>query len=577
MNRRRIGLLVGVACVALWTAAVGQAAENVLDLVPQKALGFVAVNGLSSCDAKVATVSGAAGVPVPSPFALIKAKLGLEKGIDEKGVALLVLMPGDSPDDEPRPVIFVPTADYDAFVGQFKPEKVTDAIQRITFKNAHGLVAKKNNFAVVVEQQRQGLLEAVLDGKSLADDLGKWQPWIARCDVVAIGTQPAVKLFCEKGDEALENAKDMMVAMGGEQGEAAVAGLGMYQKILALVKKDVTAIGVGVVVEEDGSVRIVSRGSFSPEGELGKLLANVEPLSESSLVGVPKGPFVVTGAGPLPETLMKPILDVSFDMIKSMPKMYGLTPEQTEKMAELSAESMKGVRGMSMTLGVPKAGDPIYNGATGAMLTTDAEGYIDTYVTQMTAMKDAVKDAPDSMFSGMTVEKMEVEGRPGAKVVMDLSKMLAKMAVVSPQSEVFKKMYGPKAVVYLMAADSKHVVFGYGDPTVAGKAAAAVTDPESGLASDEEVAKTAAKLPAGAQWRGYWSPEGTVSFVGAIMSAVLPPEMNVKIPPIGPMPPVGFAATASADAMEKELYVPVEVIRKVAAYVIRQIAPPTTM
>ena len=57
--------------------------------------------------------------------------------------------------------------------------------------------------------------------------------------------------------------------------------------------------------------------------------------------------------------------------------MYGLNEEQTEKLAEISVETMKGVRGMSMMLGIAKPGEPLYAGMAGAMWTDDSEAFME--------------------------------------------------------------------------------------------------------------------------------------------------------------------------------------------------------
>ena len=54
------------------------------------------------------------------------------------------------------------------------------------------------------------------------------------------------------------------------------------------------------------------------------------------------------------------------------------------------------------------------------------------------------------------------------------------------------------------------------------RAIAALKQPAEGLAADADVVKTAAMLPAGAQWVGYVSPSGAVAFVKWIIDTMTP-------------------------------------------------------
>jgi len=571
MRSRRVWIVAGAVCAVAWAAAWSPAATGALDLVPEKAIGFVAVNGLERVDAKITQLGQTLQMPVPGVLMMVKAKVGVEKGIDEKGIAALVAMPGDSPDAKPEPVILIPVADFDAFIGQFKPEKVTDAIWKIEVAGARSLAAHKGGHAVLVEHSNQELLEAVLGSKSLADDLGQWKSWVEGCDVVAVGTKPAVAMFAEKANEAMEQAKEGIKTMG-EQGEPALAAFEMYQKLLGVAKDEVTAAGVGLVIEEDGSLKLSGRGRFAPEGELTKYLANVEPLPENPVAVLPKGPYLMAGGGPVPEALVKPMMDMSFDMVKNMPKVYGLDEAQAKQMIELSMDAIKGLRGGSMTLGVPKAGAPLYNGAIGVMFAADAEAFLDRYVTAMNTMVKATADSPQSMFKGMTVEKTTLGDRAAVKVTTDMSAMLTQLEdspIRDMQVQMFKRMYGEdmKISMYFMAADSTHVVFSYGDPDRLTAAAAVVANPAEGLASDANLTKTAGHLPAGAQWVGYWSPEGTVAFANSFLSSMAELGAGFQLPPMPTTPPIGLAVKVSSTGVEKEMYVPIDAVRNVVRYV----------
>ena len=90
------------------------------------------------------------------------------------------------------------------------------------------------------------------------------------------------------------------MASMGDQAAPATAAFDMYREMFGVAEKGIAAVGVGLVIEEDGALRLSTNGLFVPDGDLAKWFEGVKPLEGNALAGLPKGPFVGAIAGPLP-------------------------------------------------------------------------------------------------------------------------------------------------------------------------------------------------------------------------------------------------------------------------------------
>ena len=193
------------------------AAQSVLEMVPDDALGAVVINQLTQTDAKILKLGQQIQMPVPSPLMMFKAMAKAEKGLDEKGSAAVIAMPAKEDGGRPNLVIAVPVSDYKAFVGQFEPEKVSDAISKVTINSRRILAANKDGYALFAHTDDQETLEAVLESdKSIAAEVEPWKQWAASDDAVAIVTRHGLKLFFARADKELEKAKEAMASMGDQ-------------------------------------------------------------------------------------------------------------------------------------------------------------------------------------------------------------------------------------------------------------------------------------------------------------------------------------------------------------------------
>ncbi|HLA83562.1 MAG TPA: hypothetical protein VJL29_02105, partial [Thermoguttaceae bacterium] len=531
-------------------------------------------NRLGPTDDKIAKLIALVEMPMTdSPLETLKTFAGVQEGLDEDGAAAIVALPADEPGDKPLPLVLVPVKDYQAVVAGMNPEKVTDAISRVKVNDAPSLVAEKDGYAVFVQADDQKLLESVLVGKtkSVAEKMVPWKTWIEESDAVVVLGREALSLFVNKATGEIDKAMPMFDAMG-EQGVQARAGMEMYRSMLVTAGDELTAVGVGALIEEDGAVRLSSRGRFTPDGKLAGWFKNVKPLPAHPWAGVPNEPFVVAAGGVLPEGLIEKLTQFSMGMAKNMPNVYGMNEEQMKKITEMSVKAMKGVHGMTMAVGVVPAGQPIYQGVTATFWVDDSEAFLNDYAALVKSMAELSADAEKSPLKSMTATPTEIAGRKGLEVSMDMSAMYDNPQFARMES-LFKAMYGPdsKLDVYMAAADKTTVVAAYIDKARAVKAVETFGQTGENLSSNETVGEVLKRLPADSQWVGLWSPRGTIAFAQQVMESLAPEGQGMSLPEFPETPPVGFAAKVSPTDAQKELLIPADVIKQIAAYV-KQVA-----
>ena len=135
---------------------------------------------------------------------------------------------------------------------------------------------------------------------------------------------------------------------------------------------------------------------------------------------------------------------------------------------------------------------------------------------------------------------------------------------------LLEALFGPggKIRIFMAAADEHTVVAAYTRRAALRRCLRATKRPRAALVADEGVAATAALLPSGAPVVGYWSPKGTIDFINQAISLFAPDEQSkFALPDFPETPPVGLAATISADEVQTDVVIPGEVLKAIGAYV----------
>jgi len=565
--------LRAMACLLVACSAAVAAADDVLKAVPDNALGVVVMNRIGATNDKIRKLALQLKVPPFDLLSTAKLTLGLQEELNEKGSVALAAVPS-TPNGLPVMASFVPTGDYAGLLKQLKAESGEGGIAKLAVGNKQFLAAQKDGYAVVVEEGNQATLQAVLAaGKSIADASPALDSWRAENDAYAVATPAGIKFAQQQIQVGLQAVKSQMANLG-EQGQTALAGLSMYDGLVAAMDKELDHCAVGLRIADDGGLHVVSRTLPVAGGTLAKLAAESKPLRGSPLAGLPQSPYFIAGGGAMTAATMKSWMNASFGMMRMYPGGDKLSDEDIKQLSKVAVKSMQGLRSMGLLMGIGEGDEPLYGRMLLVMKTKDAKAYLEQYEASLAEMAKVFQRAGSKLFS-FEAQRTEIDGLPVLKLTMDMVPFMGVQAQGPEAQKMLQLMLGSsgKLDIYLAAADQQTVIGAYVSPKQLTPAVKAIQEGKPQLIDEAGVAQTVAMLPPGAQWLGFLSPRGAAQFVARLTKVVAPPGVPVpEIPEFPETPPIGFGVQLSPAGLDTDLAVPASVLEAVSQTIRQAIA-----
>lgn len=569
MIRRVAFSLLPLVGILLCAASFAAAADDFLKLVPDSAWGFVAINQPTEMDAKIQALSHEMQLPSPGLLSRVKQLSGVQEGFDEKGTVVMMVLPSEKDSDIPVTLILlVPVTDYDKFLAQLQPESTTDEVTKCKFFGDDSWARKVGNYAALCGPPFRGALEKLTPASEVPAALKPWGEWISTHDAAGIVFQPGIKELTSKGQNWLNTAK-MMLGAAGDQGKQALAAFEMYGKLLEAADKEVSAFGIGLALDKQNVLRLTSRTALVPEGNWAKVVGKSPAPKENPLVDLPNDPYMFAGGIALSEEMVNNMKKISFDLMKSMPDLYGLSSEQIDKMISQLEPQFKGAHAMSIILGTGKSDEPLYANMLNITKVDNTATYMANMEKYFQQYNELIKNSKSPLLKPLEVEKSEVAGVQGFQVKMELPKPQGPMP---PQyDKMMQAMLGSAGsmVFWIAPADEHTLVTGYVNKKLMERTMADIKQKKPGLVENAELKKTVALLPADAPAVAYLSPQGTIDFVKRMIAAILPPGMQdrVTIPEFPATPPLGLAIQSAPNEIDTTLVVPAEFLKALGQYI----------
>ena len=236
--------------------------------------------------------------------------------------------------------------------------------------------ARIGGYAAITSRYHAPVLErAFIPREKCPETVWRWQQWLDEHDAALVVLHPGVRWATEAAQQAMQKVKSQTARLS-KQWQAEAEVFDVYGRLFQTAEKEVVACGVGVQLDRHNTLRIVSRTLLTPGGRWGALLGQGPPPTSDLLAGLPAGPFVLAGGAAPSQAVWKAMTDFGFDCIKSVPRVYGLTPEQADKLASATEQTMKGCRSAAIMLGPGEGNAPIYAGMIGAMRVDDSKAVI---------------------------------------------------------------------------------------------------------------------------------------------------------------------------------------------------------
>lgn len=537
-------------------------AADVTRSVPSNAYGYVVVTDASDLDAKIQSLGQRLKLPIPSPMAILAAKPQFAAALNTDGTVLVAFLPSEN---GVSPVVFAPVKDYAALVAQLADVSVSGEISEGTLQGQKVVVAKQQEHAVFAKAVDRAALEAVLayqGGSGEGGSEGSVVQPDGPYDIAVVLTSNGLVKVTELAHGALGEAKRVLKQQGGDDNPA-LAGLEMYDSLFGYAREELNAVTVAMRIEEDRSLKFTKSLWAKPNSKLTPFLKGISGTEQDLLTGLPDIPFVVAMGFSLSDASFRKWMDLSKLMMGSMQQMYKMTPEQLDRMMELSTKYFKDFRGMSFLFGVGHGDDPLYSETVAAMTVGDAEKFIDSYSDYWKEFQELFQEGEASLFSEAKVEEIKLLGKRVLKVKMPIPAMSNPGGQNQAQVDALMgKLFGSNPMtLYLGAVDEHTVLMSYVSPDLLLKVWDSAR-PVGDLSDEPNLIQTRNRLPDDPVMVGFWSLEGTMEFAERVMG-MMPATNGIPVPQLRESPPVGLAVRGQDEKIEFHMLVPIEAMEAV--------------
>ena len=562
--------------VLLFSASMvaAQSTEAVLKLVPDSALAVTVVNRLDTTSSLIEKLGIELKLGAPNPLSLIKAFGGITEGLDDKGTVVLALLPDPDGLPTPVPVVFVPVTDYDKFIAPLAIEMEAKPIRSIAITGKPLLACKKGSCAAVTLPQFESALNNVLASETgIAAAVAPLADWTAANEISFIGVPAGIQTLLDMMQMGIAQAKPALERAGPET-NAALAQMKMMEGLIDAARTELTLIGVGLDLIDEGHVAGSMRVQFAPSGEWARRSEGAAAVSAPALTDLPAGPFGFAFASSSVEGWNEARLNFSFEMMRSSLEAPPLkfTKEQLDQLRVASAAMLKQVKQMQFAMATGVPGESLLSGTLGIIKVENADQYIAMAKDSLKIYEKIGGQGGANPLPSYQIEEIQVGGKTALMTTVDMSQMIPGMnqqpdemkATLEP---IMRALFGPtgKMTTYTVPLDNNRVLTAYNskalDDYLRSPPAAS-----SSLASDKNLQTTAALLPKGAQTVGYVDMQGVVTLVNATLNNI-PAARGFQAPDFPAAPPLGIGSQLTANGYELRLVAPKSLLSSIGDFV----------
>lgn len=575
-SRRFLATSVATSLLVAAGAAVDVArASDPLNHIPADALGFIRVNRLAATDAKIQQLIGVFQVPIPAPLSLLKLATGIDQGLDLQGDALVAFLPGDLAEDQPIPMLLIPTDDYPRLVEPFQGDP-SGEICRVAVAGEEVLIAQDGSFALLMNLEHRELMEAVLPAES--PRLAALQPvrqWIGENNVVGVLMPTAVTSLVDAGTAELERHRqaiedDMTDPELEELYRQLQQSLETNQRMLEAVGREVRAACVGVALDEGGNLRVSKKVVLARDGTLAKL-APTEASDWSPLANFQAGPFVAAGGGPFPAAWADPLATLGRQVTEQFAASMGLEGlrEEDWRQSRASWELMlKGLRGFSMIVRPGDEEGPLFDQMGGVLEVDDSTAYLAALRQSYEAWNGLSTKSNDIKLE-YKISDARIADRPALHIEADQLAALGKEERNPFMRDVMERMFGKDGItqIYAVAADDRRVVVGMGQESWVASLVQDAQQQDERLGDAELVIQATQLLDDDSQWRFVTNPQTAIDWARRFLAIVAAGMGGGEPPPFPSAAAIGVSVEFSASQVTAETVFPNDALAALAEYV----------
>jgi hypothetical protein len=479
---RQLLVTVVLPLVLLALSSSDTCGGDVLQKLPDDALGFVVVRDAGGTDDKIQNLGAALKLYRLGPLAFLQMSTGINEGLEPEGDFLLAVLPGPEDGAQLEFCVWLPVSDYDGLLASLSGQPAP-GINAVTIAGEDLLVAQQDEWALVMDPDQRERMERMLAGStSPPSAVSIWKKWIDECDVAVVAFDTGVQ---EIFDAASTNQSVASTAAGGHVddifGPAAGgqyappdgedsdgAGEGLAAQLLRNVKSIQTTVpelgqairklqsaGIGLHVDGNQNLLVHVRAICEGNGAV-EQPAPQHPVTQLPPTLYRDGEFITQAAAALPPALTSAIatayLRLQVNQLKSQEQIQ-LDETTLLRFYEAVGQAASQTTAAGV-LTLPGGNqDGVYTNSFLAARVESADKFIDLVSEAMRLWNQMNRDARGGPRLVFDVDELTIGDPPRRAIDYSLDLAAADGAPMLPETrQAMEKLFGPGGKFRLFVA-----------------------------------------------------------------------------------------------------------------------------
>lgn len=564
---------------------------DLLDQVPQDALGLVVVRNLAESDSKAGKILSATGSRLPGPLALLKSIAGIEAGLDERRDLMVVLLPSPRDADRFSLALWLPVSDYEALVHALDGDPGR-RIAAVTLAGEDLLVVRDQKWAVVMDPDQRDRLEQLREPRPAPpQQVAGWSTWIATNDATVLALPPGMKLLLALAErEKLFEPLPQPVApapgqdlfgpanrpapppSGWPAARDWVRSVIADRPELARWAAQAEGAALGVRLDQHGNAVLGLQLALAEAS-----LPNTTHEEATAAGDVPptlyaSGEFVLTGTGQVSPPWIVPAVAIYVRQVANDLTNNYLIPVDEKNVAKFRAaleQAIAEVYSFSVLTRPGSADEAVFTNNFLAVRVDDAQEFL-VVVAKCVRLWNEMLSSPQAGMKLLFDSKdISVAGHDGTEYSIDMAAAVNAPAIPEARASM-EKLFGPGALfrLQMIAVDERTVLLAAATEEQVDGVLRTLESANGTASGPVELEAAATLLPRDSAWQLYVSPYGYTTWLRRQMDAVLGPVIGGPIVHAFPAtPPVGLAGGVDGRKIWLEVAAPIDTIRGLRHYV----------
>jgi hypothetical protein len=574
---------------------------DVLQKLPEDALGFVVVRNAGSTDDRVQKLGEALRLYGAGPLSFLRDATGIDDGLDDQGDFLVAALPGRDSNGRLELCVWLPVSDYNRLLASLGGQSV-QGIGVVTVAGEDLLFAQHDKWALVMDPDQRDRMERILAGSADPPSaVSIWDKWVDECDVAAVAFDSGVKEIyaaVSAGETGVpsgagegEQVEDLFGPASGAQFtppdlEVNAGAVGIVAQLRRQVRALRTAVpeltqattrlqSLGIGLHADGDqnalvhVRAIWEGRGATQQPARHAAANQSPLKLYR-----DGDFILQAAATLPPAMTSAItaayLRLQVNQLKSQEQ---IQLDETTLMRFYEAVGQAAAQATAASiLTVPgEKQDGVYTNSFLAVQVDSADKLVDLVSEAMRLWNQMNRDARGGPRLVFDVEESTIGDPPRRAIQYSLDLAAADGTPMLPETrQAMEKLFGPGGKLRLFVArvnDQTVLLAGATQEQVA----AILPNLDRNDRPDWQqpaFADAQQLLPERADGRAFFSPHGYTTWKARETAAIVGTEVigGPLVKEFPAAPPVGLAGGLSDGEAWLDIAVPAATIRGAGSY-----------